>query len=183
MTKNRNVGDILDQQTTFNVGLQVGANVLLSNTAVKVGNSTVNATVNSTMMSLNGILYTNQPQLRQNIGLYGSNSVTANTAVDLTNEFFPNTAFTFVNGDLVRIVSTGTVPTGLAIDTNYYVVSTNSTGFKLSATDGGSAINLTGEGTGTHTIYRTLNSMMAGPYIIATGITLTIPSGSRMVIV
>jgi len=45
MTKNRNIGDILDQQTTFNVGLQVGANVVLSNTDIKIGNSTANLKV------------------------------------------------------------------------------------------------------------------------------------------
>ena len=54
MTKNRNVGDILDQQTTFNVGLQVGANVKLSNVALLIGNSTVNTHANSTGFFVNG---------------------------------------------------------------------------------------------------------------------------------
>jgi len=58
---------------------------------------------------------------------------------------------TFANGDIVRIWNTGgTLPTGLSADTDYYVVSATSTTLKLSATSGGSAIDITGAGTGTN---------------------------------
>jgi len=60
--------------------------------------------------------------------------------------------------DVVRLTTTGTLPDPLASDTDYYIVSKTgsspSVKIKLSATQGGSAITLTDDGTGTHTIVR-----------------------------
>lgn len=55
------------------------------------------------------------------------------------------------NGDPVRLQTTGALPTGLAINTTYYVVSAGANTFQLSATRGGSAINTSGTQSGTHT--------------------------------
>lgn len=56
-----------------------------------------------------------------------------------------------VDGDVVQLTTTGTLPTGLYLATNYYVVESTKNALKLSATLGGSAITPTG-GSGTHTI-------------------------------
>lgn len=59
-----------------------------------------------------------------------------------------------VEGDIVRLTTTGALPTGLSINTTYYVISaglTSST-FQLSLTLGGSAINTSGTQSGTHTV-------------------------------
>lgn len=58
----------------------------------------------------------------------------------------------FRDGERVRVSTTGALPGGLAVDTDYYVVNADAAGatFKLSATAGGSAIDLTSTGTGTH---------------------------------
>jgi len=56
----------------------------------------------------------------------------------------------FAVDDIVRFTTTGTLPTGLALNTSYYVVSVGST-ITVSATQGGSAISLSG-GSGTHSI-------------------------------
>jgi hypothetical protein len=56
----------------------------------------------------------------------------------------------FAVDDVVRFTTTGTLPTGLALNTSYYVVSVGST-ITVSATQGGSAISLSG-GSGTHSI-------------------------------
>ena len=56
----------------------------------------------------------------------------------------------FAVDDVVQASSTGTLPTGLTANTNYYVVSVGST-IAVSATQGGSAISLSG-GSGTHSI-------------------------------
>lgn len=58
----------------------------------------------------------------------------------------------FSNGDMVMFNNTGgALPTGLTADVAYYVVSTATSTFKVSATTGGSAIDITAAaGGGTH---------------------------------
>jgi hypothetical protein len=58
-----------------------------------------------------------------------------------------------VNTNAVQITTTGTVPTGLAINTKYFVVSVSGDTFKLATTYNGTAINITAQGTGNHTIF------------------------------
>ena len=54
-------------------------------------------------------------------------------------------------GDVIRFTTTDTLPTGLALATNYYVVGTPSTNtFFVSATESGTPIVYTDGGTGTH---------------------------------
>jgi hypothetical protein len=59
------------------------------------------------------------------------------------------------NGASVLLSTTGALPTGLAVGTTYYVVSTATNTFQLSATSGGSAINTSGSQAGVHTILAT----------------------------
>ncbi len=61
----------------------------------------------------------------------------------------PSTQVFAVN-DVVQFTTTGTLPTGLALSTNYYVVSVGAT-ITVSAALGGTAISLSG-GSGTHSI-------------------------------
>lgn len=72
--------------------------------------------------------------------------------VNATTDVVTSGGRAFRNGERVRVSTTGTLPGGLAVDTDYYVVNADATGatFKLSATSGGSAIDLTTAGTGTH---------------------------------
>jgi len=76
----------------------------------------------------------------------------------------------FYNGARVRLTSTGTLPAGLALATDYYIRDytpdvtngvLNGSGvsgtFKLAATLGGVAIDITDTGTGTHTITQAEN--------------------------
>lgn len=58
----------------------------------------------------------------------------------------------------IRVSSTGTLPGGLAAATTVYVIASGLTAdvFKVSATSGGSAIDITSAGTGTHTWQRYL---------------------------
>lgn len=59
-------------------------------------------------------------------------------------------------GDRIRLETTGTLPTGLNLLTDYYVVYnglTTST-FQVSASDGGTPIATTGAGSGTHSYFR-----------------------------
>ncbi len=59
---------------------------------------------------------------------------------------------TMQNGDPVLLTTTGTLPAGLALATTYYIVSVSGSTFKLSATKGGAAVDITAaSGGGTHT--------------------------------
>ena len=77
-----------------------------------------------------------------------------NTLTSITNAspavVTANTSFS--DGTAVRLQSTGNLPTGLTIGTIYYVVNSTGTTFNLSATYGGSAINTSSAGSGTHSI-------------------------------
>jgi uncharacterized phiE125 gp8 family phage protein len=60
---------------------------------------------------------------------------------------------TFTNGDAVQVKNSGgALPTGLSENTTYYVISVSGATFSLSTTAGGSAVTLTGAGTGTNYI-------------------------------
>lgn len=56
-------------------------------------------------------------------------------------------------GDLVQFTTTGSLPTGLSINTSYYVLPSGLTAnaFQLAASPGGTAINTSSAGSGTHT--------------------------------
>lgn len=63
---------------------------------------------------------------------------------------FTFTAHGLTNGKRVILTTGGTLPTGLSPNTIYFVVNAASNTFNVSATQGGSAINTTGAGSGTH---------------------------------
>lgn len=59
----------------------------------------------------------------------------------------------YANTQRVRVFSTGTLPAGLSADTDYYVIDAATNTFKLSASSGGAAIDITDTGTGTHYLH------------------------------
>ena len=61
------------------------------------------------------------------------------------------TSHGLANGTTLALSTTGTLPTGLAIGTTYYVVGAATNTFNLAATLGGTAINTSSAGSGTHT--------------------------------
>jgi hypothetical protein len=60
------------------------------------------------------------------------------------------------NGDRIRLTSTGTLPAGLSLATDYYAINVNAAAdtFQISTSPSGSAINITDTGSGTHTVTR-----------------------------
>jgi len=54
---------------------------------------------------------------------------------------------------------------------------------QLAATVGGAAVTIADDGSGTHTVFEVINATAVGPITIKTGNSLTIPSGSRVVII
>jgi len=81
------------------------------------------------------------------IGIKTANFTAATTDVITSN------AHGLVNGNMVVLTTTDTLPAGLSTGTVYYVVQKTTNTFKLSATSGteGPAVDITDTGTGTHT--------------------------------
>ena len=82
--------------------------------------------------------------------LVDARSVYTFTANASTNELTPSGTVDYLVCTKVQVSSTGVLPTPLAAATTYYVQSVSP--LKLSETSGGSAIDLTTTGSGTHTI-------------------------------
>ena len=94
-------------------------------------------------------------------GTLALNSVEFDVATDLVTVKTSTVVGTLTNqhllnkGDeIVFAVSSGSLPTGVAAGTTYFVANDGftSTAFKLAATNGGAAINLTGTATGTYNV-------------------------------
>lgn len=56
------------------------------------------------------------------------------------------------NGDQLVLSTTGTLPTGLVVGTVYYVINSAANTFNVSLTSGGTAVNTSGAGAGTHSM-------------------------------
>ena len=70
---------------------------------------------------------------------------------------FTSAAHELADGDTVWLETTGALPTGLTVDTTYYVIVKGITAdtFQLSASRGGVAITTTGTQSGTHSFIKT----------------------------
>ncbi len=81
----------------------------------------------------------------------GSGGVTITVA---SPAVFTRTNHGFTAGKKVTFTTTGTLPSGLAVGATYYVLAAGLTAstFRVSATDGGPAINTGGSQSGTHTV-------------------------------
>lgn len=86
----------------------------------------------------------------------------------------------FVADQPVHFSTTGALPTGLAVDTVYYVSATglSSASFQVSATAGGASIATSSAGSGVHQVGKMKNGGSFGPITIKSGAALTVPAGS-----
>lgn len=97
----------------------------------------------------------------QNAISYGAVNIESDTGAVTITIASPG-VFTLANHGLsisqkIKFFSTGSLPTGMTAGVEYFVISTGLTSstFQISATVGGSAINLSGTQSGVHTIDRT----------------------------
>ncbi len=95
-----------------------------------------------------------------NLGSYldlGSKSLGTFTVTVATPAVFTRVAHGLVAGDTVRFTTTGTLPTGLSLNTVYYIIAAGLTAdaFEVSTTLAGSAVNTSGSQSGVHTLYKT----------------------------
>lgn len=97
------------------------------------------------------VAYTAQSNAWINLGYVSLSSVKVlNTGISVVatnaDEIFTAVAHGLLNGDPVEFLATA-LPTGLTADTTYYVVEKAADTFKVSATVGGTAVNITDDGT------------------------------------
>lgn len=85
----------------------------------------------------------------------GANKVDfATTDVDTGANTITETAHGLSNGQRLYLTSTTTIPAGLASHTKYFVVGVTANTFQLALTSGGAPIDITSQGTGTHSFYK-----------------------------
>lgn len=85
----------------------------------------------------------------------------------------------YVDNLVVQLTTTGTLPTGLSLSTDYWVIVVDANTIRLSASQDGAAVNITADGSGTHTATPTAlagthtlewtNDSTNGPAITLTG--------------
>jgi hypothetical protein len=88
---------------------------------------------------------------------------------------------TFVGGEEIFFMSTGALPTGLAVNTTYFVATTglSGAGFQVALTRGGAAVTTTGTQSGAQSVGKAKSGHNIGPQAQAAGVTFTVPTGQR----
>ena len=96
-----------------------------------------------------------------NVTLRRDAAVFTASGATMTSAYHP-----FYDRDPVQLSTTGTLPTGLAAGTTYYVVWLTRNTYQLSATLGGTGITTTATGTGVHTVRRQPAAIYSGPLTV-----------------
>ena len=71
-----------------------------------------------------------------------------------TSDVITSTAHGLKNGQTIKVISGTTLPAGLSTTILYYIISSATNTFSVALTNGGSAVDITDTGTGTHTWYK-----------------------------
>lgn len=74
----------------------------------------------------------------------------ATCTADADNDTITPNAGMYAVDDIVRLYTTDTLPAGLSANTDYYVLTVSGKALTLSTSSGGSAVDITDTGTGTH---------------------------------
>ena len=89
---------------------------------------------------------------------------------DAGTDIFNKTAHGLSDGERVMLYSDDTLPAGLSENTIYFVISATTNTFQLSTSSGGSAIDITDTGTGTHSFVTSINVPdMRGSVVVGKG--------------
>ena len=103
--------------------------------------------------------------------------------VNTSNETFTESSHKYQTGDAVQISSTITIPVGLSALTTYYVIDASSSTIKLATTlllaKAGTAINLTSQGAGVHTIQTVVTDSMKASVLQANDKVFIFRPGAR----
>jgi hypothetical protein len=95
---------------------------------------------------------------------FGVSGATGFVAVptNATN-LFTKAAHGMLNGTVVQLTTVTTLPTGLSLATNYYIVQKTVNTFKFALTEGGAVVTFSDDGTGDHTVTPAFGSLSTSP--------------------
>jgi hypothetical protein len=80
------------------------------------------------------------------------NTLAPRTFTAATTDIITSAGHGMANGNAIQVSSTGTLPAPLAAGTTYFVRDVTTDTFKVALTASGAAVDITGTGTGTHTL-------------------------------
>lgn len=106
-------------------------------------------------------------QIDVTVNTPSAKTVDQDTGVNVGTDVITATATTgYSTGLVVQLTSTGTLPAGLALATNYYVIVVSATTFKLASSlvlaQAGTAVNITDTGTAAATMTVTATALASG---------------------
>ena len=90
--------------------------------------------------------------IAEDIKIFSSDAKLSAAFTAATTDIITSAAHGLIEGDLIQVSSSTTLPAGLSASTDYYVRDVTTNTFKVSTTMGGSAVDITDTGTGTHTL-------------------------------
>lgn len=92
-------------------------------------------------------------QTQEELLMFSSTKLLSSAFTAAVTDIITVTGHGYVGGEKVRVSTTTTLPGGLSASTDYYVVDViNANTFYLSTAPGGTHVNITSTGTGTHTM-------------------------------
>lgn len=135
--------------SSFTITISNNATGTLAGTIFTASNASILGFPSNTVISVVG---TTTIEVSNNCTI-SSRQISFNPSdVDTTADSIALTNHGLTDGDGVQFSSSGTLPAPLTTATPYYVVSSSGSAIKVSATSGGSVVDLTTQGTGTHTL-------------------------------
>lgn len=147
-------------------------------------NSTVGATGGGTGSAADFAFFENDVFIENSYTIGQNAYVTGYTISVASPAVFTFATHGLIAGSPIRVATTGALPTGLTAGAVYYVLATGLTtsAFSVSLTAGGTAVNTSGTQSGVQSVGKVKNASMTGPMTVATGAAVTVPTGSRLVV-
>jgi hypothetical protein len=137
------------------------------------------ATGGGTGPALNAMFFENDTLVTENYTI-GQGALRSGVTVVAATNLFTLTAHNFIADQLVQFSTTTTLPAPLVAATGYYVIASGLTvdDFKISTTLGGTELDITTTGTGTHSVGKLKNASSTGTITIATSKTVIVPTNA-----
>lgn len=154
------------------------------NNRITFPNSVVGATGGGTGSSADFAFIENDVFIENSYTIGSKSFVPGYTITIASPAVFTLAAHGLIANSMIYVSTTIALPTGLAVNTVYYVLATGLTtsAFQVSLTSGGTAVVTSGTQSGTQSVGKVKNASMVGPMTVASGVVVTVPSGARLVI-
>jgi len=133
----------------FTITMSANSTYTKGNAAINASNANILGIPSNTTITIVGTTsITLSAPASQNSRSLNFSPSAVDTGADLINYAING----LLNSQTVEFTTTGTLPAGLNTGVIYYVISATDVSFQVSSTNNGPAVNLTSQGTGTHTL-------------------------------